>query len=139
MGRQKLNAEYARDVEQFLEPYGVKGIYIDPAAASMKLELQRKGFPVFDGDNDVWNGIQKMTSEMAEGNLFVLNCCSNLIREIETYSWNSKKSQQGDDEPIKKGDHAVDALRYVMQTHKVITYQPYQHSATQYQANRFSF
>src|SRR5258705_68218 len=38
-GRQKVNSEYARDVEEFLEPYSVRGIYIDPSAAAMKLEL----------------------------------------------------------------------------------------------------
>ncbi len=69
-----------------------------------------------------------MTSEMGKGNLVVCKECPNLIREIESYVWDSKKSAQGDDEPIKKGDHAVDALRYVMATHKVSTYNPYAES-----------
>lgn len=136
-GRQKLNAEYARDVEEFLEPYGVKRIYMDPSAASMKEELRRKGLTVIDADNDVWNGINKMTSEMAEGNLFVCKECVNLIKEIENYVWDTKKSQQGDDAPIKKGDHAIDALRYCCFTHKVQTYKPYSHNPNQYMQSRF--
>jgi len=137
-GRQKVNSEYARDVEEFLEPYSVRGIYIDPSAAAMKLELQRKGLHVIPADNDVTNGIQVMTSEMAKGNLFVCKECTNLIREIEGYVWDTKKSNQGEDAPVKSGDHAVDALRYCLNTHKVNVYNPYAHNPNQYVKNRFS-
>ncbi len=136
--RQKTNSEYARDVEEFIEPYAVRGIYIDPSAAAMKLELQRKGMHVIAADNDVTNGIQVMTSEMAKGNLFVCKECTNLIREIEGYVWDTKKSNQGEDAPVKSGDHAVDALRYCLNTHKVNVYSPYAHNPNQYAKNRFS-
>ncbi len=130
-GRQKLNSELADDIQEFLEPYGVKGIYIDPSALSMKLELQRRGMHVIAANNDVYNGIEMMTNEMAKGNLFVLSCCINLIREIQNYVWDTKKSKQGDDEPVKKGDHAVDALRYLILSHKVVTYDPYKQNQSQ--------
>jgi len=136
-GRQKVNSEYARDVEEFLEPYAVKGIYIDPSAAAMKLELQRKGLHVIPADNDVTNGIQVMTSEMAKGNLFVMKECTNLIREIEGYVWDTKKSQQGEDAPVKSGDHLIDGLRYAIFTHKVNVYNPYTHNPNKYQQQRF--
>lgn len=124
-GRQKTNSEFANDVQEFLEPYAVKGIYIDPSAASMKLELQRRGIHVIPANNDVYNGIQIMTSEMAKGNLYVCKECINLIKEIEGYVWDTKKSEKGEDEPVKKADHATDALRYVLASHKVTTYDPY--------------
>ena len=138
-GRQKLNSEFARDIEEFLEPYAIRGIYIDPSALSMKLELQRKGIHVIEANNDVFNGIQMMTSEMGKGNLFVCKDCPNLIREIENYVWDSKKGEKGDDEPVKKGDHAVDALRYAIASHKVAVYDPYKkgHDPDQYRDNRF--
>jgi PBSX family phage terminase large subunit len=123
--RQKTPSEFANDVYTFLEPYALKGIYIDPSAVFFKLELERKGMHVIAADNDVYNGIQSMTSEMAKGNLYVCDCCPNLIREIEGYVWDPKKSLQGEDEPLKKADHAVDALRYAIHTHKVPTYKPY--------------
>ena len=47
-----------------------------------------------------------LASEMAKGNLFICDACPNLIREIETYVWDVKKSQQGEDAPVKKDDHA---------------------------------
>lgn len=138
-GRQKLNAEYARDVQEFLEPYGPRAIFMDPSAASMKEEMRRKGFHVVDANNDVWNGINKMTSEMSEGNLFVMNTCKNLIKEIENYVWDTKKSEQGDDAPLKKADHAVDCLRYCIFSHKITNIQSFSHNPIQYTQNRFGF
>lgn len=136
-GRQKLNSEFADDLEIFLEPYGIKCLYIDPSAASMQLELRRRNIHVVPADNDVWNGIMKMTSEMAKGNLFVCAECKNLIKEIENYVWDTKKSEKGEDEPVKKGDHAVDALRYVLQSHKVVVYNPFSHDPNEYRKTRF--
>lgn len=137
-GRQKLNSEFADDIYEMLEPYGIRGIYIDPSAASMKLELQRKGMHVIPADNDVFNGIEKMCNEMAKGNLYVLSSCKNLIREIQNYVWDTKKSKQGEDEPVKKGDHCVDALRYGIFTHKVSVYNPYAHNPVQWASNKYS-
>jgi PBSX family phage terminase large subunit len=121
-GRQKLNSEYAEDLKNWLEPYAVKCIYIDPSAAAFRLELQRKGMHVVDADNDVDNGIQKMTSDMKAGRLFVCGECTNLIREIEGYVWDPKSAERGIDEPLKQNDHAIDALRYAVYSHKVPNY-----------------
>lgn len=137
-GRQKINSEFANDVQAFLEPYAIRGIYIDPSALAMKLELQRRGLHVIEADNDVFNGIQNMCSEMGKGNLFVCKECVNLIREIENYVWDERKAKEGDDAPVKKADHAVDALRYCIQTHKVSVYNPYSTQQNQQQwRNRY--
>lgn len=140
VGRQKTNSEYANDVYSFLEPYGVKGVYVDPSAAAFKLELRKKGLPVFDADNDVLNGLTFMTSEMQKGNLFVCKDCPNLIREIESYVWDSKAAEKGEDEPLKKDDHSIDALRYAVYTHKVTAYNPYKSSFNpdEYMSGRFN-
>ncbi len=136
-GRQKTNSEYANDIQEFLEPYAVKNIYIDPAAQSMQLELQRRGMHVVHADNDVINGIQVTASEMAKGNLYICEECTNTIRQIESYVWDSKAAGRGDDEPIKKDDDCPDALRYAVYTHKVTSYNNVTHNPTQYQNNRF--
>lgn len=121
-GRQKTAAEFAADVQRFLEPYGVRQIYIDPSALAFKLELQRLKLHPVNADNDVDNGILKLTSEMQQGNLYIMECCPNLIREVESYVWDPKSSEKGYDEPLKKDDHAVDALRYAIATHKVSSF-----------------
>ena len=137
--RGKTNSEFARDVVTFLEPYNVNQLYIDPSAAAFKLEMRRAGMPTVDANNEVQDGIQMMTSEMQKGNLMVMDCCTNLIREIESYVWDKKSSERGDDEPVKKNDHAVDALRYAMATHKVSVYDPYKDKqrADEWRSNRY--
>jgi PBSX family phage terminase large subunit len=136
-GRQKTNAEYANDVQTFLEPYAVKSIYCDPSAEAFQLELRRRGMHVIDANNDVLNGITIMTSEMNKGNIFICQDCKNIIREIESYVWDSKAAEKGEDAPVKKNDHAVDGLRYALASHKIATYDPYKHNPNDYLRDRF--
>lgn len=124
-GTSKLIGELAEDIEKLLEKYSVKSVYIDPSAAAMREELRRRGIHCVDANNDVENGIQRMVSDIRDGKCLVMFNCPNLIREIEGYSWDPKAAEQGEDKPIKKDDHCVDALRYVLATHKVSTYNPY--------------
>lgn len=113
-GKQKTNSEYAEDVISFLEPYGVRAIYIDPSATSFKLELQRRKQTVVSANNDVLPGIEFMSSEMKKGNLFILSNCKNLIREIEGCVWDSSKVIKGIDAPIKENDHCFEGNTLVL-------------------------
>ena len=61
---------------------------------------------------------KNVATEMKAGKLFVCAGCDNLIREIEGYVWHPKCKEKGEDEPLKQNDHAVDALRYAINTHK---------------------
>lgn len=137
--KQKTNSELANDIQEFLEPYDVKHVYIDPSAASFKTELRRRNIHVVDANNDVEDGIRMMTSEMKRGTLFICSECKNTIREIEGYVWDTRASEKGWDEPLKKDDHAIDALRYAIATHKVSVYEPYKNQKDQMQNwnNRF--
>ncbi|HMH10164.1 MAG TPA: PBSX family phage terminase large subunit [Candidatus Nitrosopolaris rasttigaisensis] len=136
-GRQQVNSEFAEDVYNFLEPYAPKCIYIDPSAAAMQLELQRRGLHIVHADNDVQNGIEVMTTQMKKGNLFVMDCCVNTIREIESYVWDPKAALQGYDEPLKKFDHSIDCLRYALYTHKIADSKVIAHDPTNYLRDRF--
>jgi PBSX family phage terminase large subunit len=135
--KNKTVSELARDTANFLEPYACRSVYIDPSALPMKEDLRRLGVHTIDANNNVLDGIGIMTSEMSKGNLFVMKNCKNLIREIESYVWDNKEAEKGYDEPLKKDDHAIDACRYILATHKVSTYQPYAHNPVQYNQNRF--
>lgn len=130
-GRQKTNSEFADAVQQFIEPYGIKNLYLDPSAEAFQLELRRRGIHVVHANNKVEDGIQMMTSEMKKGNLYVLQECKNTIREIESYVWDAKAAEQGYDEPVKKDDHSVDALRYIIASHKVASYNMEAHAKQQ--------
>lgn len=124
-GRQKVSHEFADDMEELLTPYGVRHIYVDPSAADFKLQLRRRNLPVIDADNDVYNGLSKLSTDLRNGKVLIHKDCKNLIREIEGYVWDAKKAEKGDDEPVKKDDHAIDALRYAIYTHKIAEYKPY--------------
>lgn len=110
--RQQTNRQFAEDVVEFIYPYGVTKIYIDPSAASFKVELRQNETlskmqcSVIDANNDVLDGLTKLTSEMKQGNIFILDKCKNLIREIEGYCWDTKAAERGEDKPIKSADHA---------------------------------
>lgn len=107
-GKALTIAEKVHYVKQFLENYYVKSIYIDPAAAALKLEFKRNGMAVVDADNDVRNGIERMCSEMQQGKLFVCAECKYTLREIESYVWDPKASEKGEDKPYKKDDHCFE-------------------------------
>ena len=140
MHRRKINSEFANDIQELIEPYGIRQIFIDPSAAAMKEEFSRRGIHTFDANNDVLPGIEKMTTEMGKGNLYVMDTCTNLIREIENYVWDSKKAKLGEDAPLKKADHAIDALRYVIASHIIPEYKPYNdgHDPDEYRQGRFN-
>lgn len=139
-GRQKLVNELAEDIQKFLEDYAIQAIYIDPSAAGLRADLSRRGLHCMDADNDVEAGIQRMTSDIRDGKCLILDKCKNLIREIEGYSWDPKAAERGDDKPIKHNDHAIDALRYCLQSHKVPEYKPYKdgHDPDAYRFGRFN-
>ena len=114
--RQKLNSELADDLQQFIEGYNVRGIYLDPSAESFEVELKRRQMRVIQAKNDVFPGITFVANLISNHELKVVECCPNLIGEIEQYVWDSAKAERGAEEPVKKNDHAVDALRYILFT-----------------------
>jgi PBSX family phage terminase large subunit len=132
-GRTKTNAEYAEDLHDFLFPYGVKQIYIDPSAAAFKADLRKHGYHPIDANNDVFNGIGYLTNEVRNGNLYICKECPNLIREMESYVWDAKASEKGEDKPMKKDDHLIDALRYAICSHKITSYDYQAHAKVQQQ------
>lgn len=123
--KQKVNSEYAQDFLDFCEEHlGVywrtllRATYLDPSAESFQLELLKHGVSsVTEADNDVMNGITT-TSVMLKAGKLALSAkdCKNTVDEIYSYSWDSKAQEKGLDEPLKKDDHCMDALRYAVQS-----------------------
>lgn len=114
--RQKLNSELADDLERFVEGYNVRNICLDPSAESFEVELKRRHMRVVQAKNDVYPGITFVANLIANHELMFTKDCPNLIGEIEQYVWNSKSAEKGKEEPVKKNDHACDALRYCLYT-----------------------
>jgi len=118
MNRQKTDTEYVEDLKKFIAGKVVRCIYVDPSAASFKLEMSRQGLGgIIDADNDVINGIRFKSKLLSNGTYKICRCCSNAIREFQTYRWDEKVSLRGEDKPIKEHDHSLDGQRYALYTH----------------------
>lgn len=116
-GRQKTDGEFADDFKEFLGDIVPKSIYLDPSAASFKVELRKRGYnQVRDADNDVINGIRLVASFLSAGRFFVDWSCSDTIQEFASYTWDPKAQARGEDKPIKENDHAMDRNRYYIQS-----------------------
>ena len=59
-------------------------------------------------DKQLFSGIAQVKSYFTADKIKIFSCCTNLIRELKTYWWGKG------DKPIKKDDHALDALRYYL-------------------------
>jgi len=113
--RQKTDSEYARDLADFIKDYNVKGVMIDPSAASFIAECRKQGIPnMLETNNEVIDGIRFMAQLLTEGTTKVCKSCKNLIREIETYVWDENAAIRGEEKPKKANDHGVDAARYAV-------------------------
>lgn len=116
-GRQKSDAELADDIQAFLLTTPVEYLYIDPSAASLKIELSRRDLPVIDAKNDVLSGIAVMSKFINQKNLVVNKKCKNFLEEVYSYCWDSKASDKGVDKVVKENDHILDATRYNLYSH----------------------
>lgn len=92
-------------------------VFVDPAAASWKLQLRRDGLTnTRNGANEVVPGIRTLSSLFALDRLMVSDRCPLLIENIPGYAWDPKATEKGEDAPLKVNDHEVDALRYAVHT-----------------------
>lgn len=113
-GRSKTDAELADDIKEFLSYKNVSAVYLDPSAASLKIELRNRNLPVIDAKNDVLPGIKTVSKFIANKNLVFHKSCKELIECIQTYAWDPKAADRGEDAPLKKREHIADALRYAV-------------------------
>jgi PBSX family phage terminase large subunit len=116
--RQKTDAEISRDLREFLGGIDPEVIYIDPSAASLKLQLRADGFhQIRDADNSVLDGIRTVSTLTVSGRHAICSNCRQTIEDKSNYVWNTKLAvKSGKDKPIKQNDHTQDAERYGVQS-----------------------
>lgn len=111
----------------------IEGIWIDPSTKADRgkeadfttyLENLPKDWSLLPANNQVGTGIDRIKQYMRIGTsgkprLFIFESCPNLIDELVKYRWaelppGSQATKNEKEEPVKKDDHAVDALRYAI-------------------------
>jgi hypothetical protein len=115
--RQKTDAEYADDLARFIGPQHNAKVIIDPSAASFKAEMIKRGIWHADAEDDVNEGIR--VSSMILNQRLVRFCRQTTVKtvqEMQTYAWDTKAAQQGEEKPLKHHDHGPDAFRYFAKT-----------------------
>lgn len=111
-GIQKTDAEYVDDMGKFLNGTHIKAIIVDPSAASFIAALRKKGYTVLAAKNDVENGIRLVGTLLNQNKILFDESCVNTIMEFASYIWDEKAAERGEDKPVEKHDHAMDAVRY---------------------------
>lgn len=111
---QKTDEEYYTALEKLAGGLHISRVLIDPSAASFIACIKRHGrFRVEKAVNDVLNGIQNVATHLKKGDLLFNDCCVGTIKEFQVYSWDPKAKE---DKPIKENDHAMDDIRYFVNT-----------------------
>ena len=111
--RQLTNAQYLKHIQALAEGKKIESVIVDPSAASFITELRQAGFTVRKGKNDVVDGIRRVSTALQQGKLLFSPECQDCIREFSLYRWDEKAAE---DRPIKKNDHAMDDVRYFVNT-----------------------
>lgn len=113
---QKTDSEYADDLEEFTKGIDIERVIVDPAAASFIAELKKRGFRIKKAKNDVLDGIRFVGNMLNLGVLLFSEDCKETIKEFNSYIWDDKALERGEDKPIKQHDHCMDAVRYFAYT-----------------------
>lgn len=116
--RQKTDTEYADDFMEFYgdDPALACSVIVDPSAASFIEELRRRGVYVREADNDVLNGIRRVSTMMGQRHLKICEICASTLEELSGYIWDDKAALNGVEKPVKVADHGVDVIRYLVNT-----------------------
>lgn len=116
---QRTDAQYADDMTEFMgmEPQNQCMVVVDPSAASFITELRSRGLYVKPANNEVADGIRVVGSLLAKRNIRInKDNCKGLISEMQSYVWDDKAAERGEEKPVKQKDHGPDALRYYCYT-----------------------
>ena len=108
-GRQQTDGEYADDLARLAGGRDIRGVVLDPSAASFREELIRRGWTVYRAANEVLSGIRRTAELLRAGQLVVCAPCGDAIREFGLYRWDTAATG---DRVVKEHDHAMDDIRY---------------------------
>ena len=111
---QKTDEEHYEGLCKLANGRKIKQVVVDPSAASFIEVIRRHGeFIVKPAQNNVVNGIRKVSQALKDGTIKICRNCKASRREFALYKWDTEKR---DDVPVKQNDHAMDDIRYFVTT-----------------------
>ncbi len=112
-GVQKTDEEHYDGLLRLVGEREISRITVDPSAASFIELIRRKGrFTAVPAENNVLDGIRRVSTCLKQGRIKICKACTDTIREFGLYRWDSS----GRDSPVKENDHAMDDIRYFVTT-----------------------
>jgi hypothetical protein len=119
-----VNQKHSRIVNGVSVPLTPAWYVIDPAARNVnhqtgrsdQMEYTDHGIVTILGQNSVTAGINRVKERLQTRRLLVTANCTNTIDEFRKYRWAKATRTEADpkEKPVKKDDHLLDALRYVV-------------------------
>ena len=89
-------------------------VIVDPSAASFMEVIRRHArFNVKPAQNNVINGIRRVSQALKDGRIKICKNCRDTRCEFSLYKWDSARRE---DAPVKENDHAMDDIRYFVAT-----------------------
>lgn len=108
------DTEYYEALEELAGRYPIQYVVVDQSATSFIEVIRRKGrFSVKKAVNDVIPGIRRTAMVLSEKRLTFSPGCIDIIREFSEYAFDE---EAGCDRVIKESDHAMDDMRYFVNT-----------------------
>ena len=116
--RRALQGDVVAEAKRLRDAYQIEMFFVDPSAAGLIAEMREAGMAVVPANHRVMDGIQRVKARLpvagdGRSRLTVAPGCVNTLAEFESYVWREGRAGMHD-EPEKVNDHAMDALRYVM-------------------------
>ena len=113
-GEQKTDEEYYEALKALAGSKKIEAVVCDPSAASFMTVIRRHGlFSVLSADNNVMDGIRKVSSALKAGKIKFSAACRDTLREFSLYRWQNDSVK---DAVRKENDHAMDDIRYFVAT-----------------------
>lgn len=111
---QLTDEEYYLELIKLADNLPIRSVVIDPSAASFITAIQKHGkFHVRQANNAVIDGIRNTAAALQKGKIRICKSCTNALSEFGAYRWDEKANE---DKPIKENDHAMDDIRYFVNT-----------------------
>lgn len=116
-GVAQSDSERVDDIVVLQDKYGLtkqNTIFLPHDAASLKAECQKDELIKMRVETyapDTYEDIKTIQNLFANNRLLIHQDCTNSISQAQTYSWDKKAQQRGEDKPLKLNDHCPDMWR----------------------------